>query len=1119
MPATMRSSKSRDSAIGIRRARMFVQRDLSWMVGFPVAAGEWLSISLGRPISKRPLDRELLHRSTLAIRKLVRNFPQALPRLVGDTESWARRRMALLETLKPAVHWHESLPEEPLAHHPDAGESILRLARRARRDAPRLERLVTALTWLCWTEPATLRRALLWLLAHQPALEAIEATPGDELSLAVRLWQLRHAHGERRVAPCLDWLARPGLFAHPMECSLRFGRQTAAFFEGSRERPPEKPEPCLGTGLIAWVEQVACRDAATSKRALELLPLLLHPDWPADWQRWWQQTETTMDRARAIHRIPAHQRSQARRQQRVRGKLRKLDKDRPPNVPASTVLRVLAELPSTDHLELYRAIVPGLRRWPRLLDGAAVRLAFASYWLNLARQHDPSEQTAVRRLARKLCGYWRTERFRPEALEPWAPVWRRSPGRGFYFHLDRMLLRDLRERGQGKTFFEVLSNAREPATTAESELLACLVARLPAGRVEDVFSRLRDSPLAFAYLPNELIELAGRLTASDEDSFLAVLRALIKHQLRHPLAVANLGPVAGALDAIGRPRTVSRCIEAGHISLLLAVSDKLKFVADLGHEPPGPDLRPVEADDTWPERYPSRLRPALRELACCDDRAERTAGRLLGKEYPEPAVLRREIEALRREDSLDRARATRLRNLEARLQTEPQVSPGRQANLEAKIWTSAARGLVERWSRALSRADDDALLRFLGVAALPPWSQRDDARRLLLAVSKLEPAFQKLARRLFRRRCGSPPWDLREDPANVAFLSRMSDRGIDTDPWIDSRQTVWVEDAQGANIQLALERDPLEILQMGGHFRTCLAPGSFNFFSAFANACDLNKQVLYGRDASGVVVARMLLALTAEGGLLCFHPFARADEIGFDRLAQKYAQQMAEAMGTLVVPRGEVPRLIATDWWDDGPTDPTEQHPALKKGSELRRTLAGIPPERLPEAIREAFAPLACNELTLPLVLQLPELDARPELAYGATRLAEQLELPTHALLRLGRLLLEAGDLERGRALAPRLMARAVAGFREERHDQIEIVELLVELDPSRALRALRQTRSPRVRRWEQEEEIHRLFLGARASRQLGRRKQARKLLEIARRVAPNKEIRAECDRLLAALA
>ncbi len=124
MPATMRSSKSRDSAIGIRRARMFVQRDLSWMVGFPVAAGEWLSISLGRPISKRPLDRELLHRSTLAIRKLVRNFPQALPRLVGDTESWARRRMALLETLKPAVHWHESLPEEPLAHHPDAGESI-----------------------------------------------------------------------------------------------------------------------------------------------------------------------------------------------------------------------------------------------------------------------------------------------------------------------------------------------------------------------------------------------------------------------------------------------------------------------------------------------------------------------------------------------------------------------------------------------------------------------------------------------------------------------------------------------------------------------------------------------------------------------------------------------------------------------------------------------------------------------------------------------------------------------------------------------------------------------------------------------------------------------------------
>ncbi len=1110
----MKSQKSRDSAIGIRRARLFIQRDLSWMAGFPAAPGEWLSLSLGRPASRQRLDRELLHRSSRAVHTLVRRFPQALPQLVGDTQSWQRRRQALLETLKPVVHLDSPLPRDPLAHHPEAGESLLRLARRSRRDAPRLERLQTALTWLCWTELDSLRPALLWLLAHRPALQALDAVPGGQLPLAVRLWQLRRSHGERWLAPCLEWLSRPGLFAHPTDAAAEFGHQAARYLEGARKRLPETPKPRLGADLILWIEELAQQDDATRRRALELFSLLLPAERQAEWQRWWQRAESTLASARAIRQRPGHHPSPARRQKRLRGKLRKLDSKRPPSLPAGQVLSVLRELPSAEYLDFYRAIVPSLRRWPEVRGNVPVRLVFARYWLRLAGRCDPPERAALLRLIRALCGYWRTRGFRLEALEPWAQVWRDQ--RKFY-PLDWRLLRDFRERARLRAFFAFLAGAPGPVSVAEADLLAGLVEKLPAERVEAAFAQVRDSPLADDGVSDRLLALAGRLTAGDESRFLAVLNALHSYQYRRSLTLQDFERTVAALEELGRPQAVSRCIEAGHLGLLVEVSRKLRVVSDLGNVAPGPELRPP-AGLSWTQRYPATLRPALRELASCDGHAARTAARLLRKEFPEPAALRREIAALRRDPCPEASKAARLRNLEARLGVEPRVSPQRQANLEEKILRSAARHLVERWSRASSRAEDRALCRYLGVAELPEWCGRDDVREALLAVPALEPAFRQLARRLFRRRGQPPPWDLREDPVNAAFLERMGDLGIDVAPWIDAGPVLKAEGEGGTKVELALEHDPLEVLQMGGYFRTCLAPGAFNFFSAVANACDVNKQVLYGRDARGVVVARALLALTAEGGLLCFHPYCRASGLDFARLSQEYARRLAEAMGTLVVAAGEVPRLITADWWDDGPTSPTEQHPALAKGSPFRRSLAELPPERLATAIREAFAPLDCNELTLPLVLHLPELDERPELALGVIPVAEQLELPTDALLRLGRLALESGGAGQGRPLAPRLMSRALRSFRESAYEQLDVVELLADLDPSRTLRLLRLTRHRSVRRWDQEEDLHRLFLGARASRNLGRRKQAGELLELARRIAPNKAARAECDRLLAEL-
>ena len=71
------------------------------------------------------------------------------------------------------------------------------------------------------------------------------------------------------------------------------------------------------------------------------------------------------------------------------------------------------------------------------------------------------------------------------------------------------------------------------------------------------------------------------------------------------------------------------------------------------------------------------------------------------------------------------------------------------------------------------------------------------------------------------------------------------------------------------------ERDPLAILKMGSYFDTCLSlEGGFNAASTLINALDVNKQVIYGREADGTVVARKLIGATLHGELAGYRTYA-----------------------------------------------------------------------------------------------------------------------------------------------------------------------------------------------------------------------------------------------------
>ena len=87
-------------------------------------------------------------------------------------------------------------------------------------------------------------------------------------------------------------------------------------------------------------------------------------------------------------------------------------------------------------------------------------------------------------------------------------------------------------------------------------------------------------------------------------------------------------------------------------------------------------------------------------------------------------------------------------------------------------------------------------------------------------------------------------------------------------PWTCGIHLESYEEKQYVTINL--EQHPLEVLKLGTYVGSCLGVGGLCTDSAAAVMLDVNKQVLYARDAKGVVLARQLLAISKNEQLVAF---------------------------------------------------------------------------------------------------------------------------------------------------------------------------------------------------------------------------------------------------------
>lgn len=1113
--------------------RTQLRAKLGWLRGFPAGPPRggvvpWLALpalSSRAELRGVEVDRELVRRSTYARNALQRRFPRALPEVVGDVAAWSSRLDARLELLKACVHEDAPLPDlEVLLRAGGVGRA---LARRARRLDEALRPLLEAQLWLRWGDPAGLSAALdlletrgaelQVLLAQEPALgrSATLARLSVAPQLRPRVLALRWCEWLADGTELLELLADPRAWTMPTRADdfvPRLAKSLARRRQGGDEQEQveqgfARPRPTLGPDLVEALFALPGRDPGRRGRTLELGALLYGRDQLDAWEGWWATASEAERRTRKLLGRRARGRDYRSDLTALEVELRQLPASPEPVRWAaepgkpwtgggmSWIEGALGARP-----KVHAALVGALAAVPARPGGRIARVRLLQTW-----RHDLADSRASKRVRRLLEALRDLLRASPD-LDDAQLLWVCDGLSGDlqdHWISDRAPLREL-----------------EPAIRA----LLAWIARGPAwarhwGPFESWrgWAALVEASRVVAD-PEAACELTAVLEGLDaqghEDAARPVLvrlgggnparcRALVQawvgpwreHQIAELERLArdrSLGPFLGGVLLDGEGRRLRRLV--GWSRLLGCLEPGVR--GDGWHPPP----RPACAD--W-SRYPDALQGELRALARHAQDPEQVAARVLGKDFPDPARLRSELEALRARlgPEAPRGLAARAEALEDRLTRPRPTSTDRLERCRAKLQRRTRLAWLDRVEARLR----DRVLSTLGArsegrdAATPlpeGWLEDDATLELVGALAGLKPAFRELGFRLLSVRAGPAPWDLREAPANRAFLLRLAAAGCDPRPWLDGIGPQPLE-VDGRRWHLDLEPDPLQVLRMGAPFNTCLAPGAFNYFSAVSNAVDVNKRVLYARDREGAIRGRCLLVLTRSHGLLAFRVYGHEQREALESAVRRYVEALAAAVGVPVVARGHVETLVAPDWYDDGPVDLAGRLEGLDRFAER---LPDLEPDAVLEALGESVDDPGPGAVLA--ILQRGLLSRRPQLIVP---LLELLPRGPEAVdpwtqLEIVELLVQANEGERALELLPQI-ARALRGGDEwgRTRAQARIAEAYTALGvPHRAMRLLRRTRLPRFRSWT-DDYAHRLMSAGRALRALHRPRKALEAYRAAR--------------------
>jgi len=194
-----------------------------------------------------------------------------------------------------------------------------------------------------------------------------------------------------------------------------------------------------------------------------------------------------------------------------------------------------------------------------------------------------------------------------------------------------------------------------------------------------------------------------------------------------------------------------------------------------------------------------------------------------------------------------------------------------------------------------------------------------DARvRHALQMASLIDDNRRALRRLLARYFEGERDFIVQHPASRAWFARHP--RVDQATWITGLQLRREVPGMG-EVTLSLEQDALEALRLGTHVGSCLALNGLCDYSAAAVVLDVNKRVLYARDARRRVLARQLLAISDDDTLVPFSVYPESTPPALESLFLDYDLAFSEALGLPLCDGPiypDVENVLSTTFWHDG---------------------------------------------------------------------------------------------------------------------------------------------------------------------------------------------------------
>jgi len=1082
---------------GKARARVLLKKNVGWLPGFPTGiesntvlwrAWPWESPGTGRDVS---LDREALRRMEMTLTKLRYHFPRALPQIVEDVDDWLARMDCLLDLLKRAIHKQRMIDVEPLLASSLLSARWVQRFRRLRADESKPALLLDAVAFLEFTGRRRCDSSSLeWIDEHATTLGGFAKEGGASRDLQLTFCALRNDIHADALPLLLSCMADARFCSVSAGNSYGYANNLAAELKKAAKGKPFKiperpPQLSLGEALRNSLGHLLATKPKARQQATELLGALLPKDIAGKAHSHGKHVASEESRLLKHLRHIQYEGLPKRRDQLEKKRLKQAA-----NVLVSDpdTQRLLEDAAfAVNHIPTIMDDLPHLQQWIRFASHLppgerAIRLGLFARWeqARLTAHNRDRRNRQFRQVVSQLCRLFARRGVHQELLRHWREYVVSNRRHGDE-PVNDLLDGGYADRETYRRWTRLLeATIYDRNLTIGSDLLGSLGEFVQATKDIDRASQL---VAALAESEDNLFcesEIRASFAIAGEESDLAAILKKLDddYELVEPAALLGRHIQDERLR-----RIIRQWVVTGNKRSLLRLASCTHLVVDLGFSVPR--MPEMESLPDWLDRYPSELHEHLAALDRVARDAKAIARRLLSTEFPDPDDLQRQLTAIRQkldsstdhsgQQSQERLRK-RFENLQGRIGQPPSVTPQRLDNLARKISSRVDHEIVERHVQDCYVIVAKKMQAAYGVRQFPEELFAPPYDHLLSGVLRLRGRMKELGLQLLVRSQRDPKFDFRNEPENARFLQTLEDKGVRLEPWFSESFVRTAKTARREPYRLFFAREILDVLLMGFHFDTCLSPGSENFFSTITNAVDINKQVVYGKTESGRVVGRCLFALADNGALLTYHRYAHDAKDGFEKECNRFADQLAKAMNTVLDSRGQVPTLLAGSWYDDGAVSSESIYDLQNPDGLVRTVLRTEDVSKITAKLLDFLGSKQALRTVLGSLAFLKEFEQRIDIVEPFLDLfGFDATVPVLERFRLAILARLAGKDESARQIVstlrvsslPRRLKRHECGHCSTFHgigSYQDVLDLLGDCNPSIALRLIRLTRPKNVK-------------------------------------------------------